>query len=63
MSLQGSMQQLRRTPGPRCVTTQSLWQSRFWDESVQLPRMFAQFREAADYANAIPCFGRMARAR
>jgi hypothetical protein len=38
-------------------------QRRFWDESAHLTGLFETYRETNDCANAIPCFGRLARYR
>ena len=41
----------------------SALQHRFWDETEQLLGLFEKHRESNENANAIPCFGRLARYR
>jgi len=38
-------------------------QNRFWNETEQLLGLFEKYRECNENANAIPCFGRLARYR
>jgi hypothetical protein len=45
------------------IRPDSSLQLRFWDETAQLLGLFQKHRESNDNANAIPCFGRLARHR
>lgn len=49
--------------GPANSQHASSLQYRFWDETAQLLGLFEKHRATNDNANAIPCFGRLARYR